>query len=737
MMVKAPEGTQLKPEYIMVDNEQHEDFYEDTMLKQQLSSMPQRSRASIWTTRKTFYTILMLLVIVGSIVTVSTVHYTQHEKDGNNSNEKIWTDGNDRLPQLRSGSIYVSISLTLTYEFSHRLVAIQKTRRVSKDLGHIYMYIHKLSPVGVRLQSRKLRFPIARYDRQNFPLDGPFLSLGVQIPIFVEPRTRQTIISGTQGWLYIMPAMINRYNELYSIGELLKYGYVSFTSGTDRSLAHLNMLSHFQPTPLHGQRIPRISSRTGGFTSGFRTNYERFNIPQRQERPLGDYAPYPSEESSAEQREAEEDEEENENEAGEGEDDDKEYPYTIPAHPVQQSKEPSITTTTHGVSTSTTSSRSTTPITTSSTTTFVNTTSIVCGRYFLDQSNIQIVTTIVPEVEVVDNEEGEIDGNDTVTFENCRCQQQILIPSIPYEHGLFIILHISNEDEDSVWKACQKLPQLKNTLLSLHRDATINTTLGFGYERTQIWLAQANISFPRAFMEYREKRGPTGRYMPSTGGDVFLDIRSNRKDLCYELGRQFMQLIPLKSIIKVDDTFGFAYMSSKLSKLSKDFIGFEDGNDNPEGITARAAAALIAVQNDEDVHVGGSFGLTQKWIHNLTKFNEMTQQQKVDVIGRTMGDFSLEIEPKLPSSHVGRTHLLGPNGEIQIVRKSLPHGDLITNGLYFVAFASNPIKFESLLHSMLGNVNCISDRLMEFTSPITGNYWYIPSQICLNKLFLL
>ncbi|CAF1616762.1 unnamed protein product [Adineta ricciae] len=201
-MVKAPEGTQLKPEYIIVDNEQHEDFSEDTMLKQQLSLMPQRSRASIWTKRKTFYTILMVLVIIGSIVTVSTVHYTQHEKDGNNSNEKIWTDGNDWLPQLRSGSIY-------------------KTSRVSKDLGHIYMYIHKLSPVGVRLQSKKLRFPIARYDRQNFPLDGPFLSLGFQIPIFVERRTRQTIISGTRGWLYIMPAMINRYNELYSIGELL------------------------------------------------------------------------------------------------------------------------------------------------------------------------------------------------------------------------------------------------------------------------------------------------------------------------------------------------------------------------------------------------------------------------------------------------------------------------------------------------------------------------------------
>ena len=53
---------------------------------------------------------------------------------------------------------------------------------------------------------------------------------------------------------------------------------------------------------------------------------------------MGDYAPYPSEESSAEQVEAEE-----EYEAGEEEDDDdNEYPDITPALPEQQ---PSLTTT--------------------------------------------------------------------------------------------------------------------------------------------------------------------------------------------------------------------------------------------------------------------------------------------------------------------------------------------------------------------------------------------------------
>lgn len=48
------------------------------------------------------------------------------------------------------------------------------------------------------------------------------------------------------------------------------------------------------------------------------------------------------------------------------------------------------------------------------------------------------------------------------------------------------------------------------------------------------------------------------------------------------MGLQFTRLIPDECIDELDDTFGFAYMSSKSNGLSKDFIGFEDGNSNPK-----------------------------------------------------------------------------------------------------------------------------------------------------------
>ena len=115
--------------------------------------------------------------------------------------------------------------------------------------------------------------------------------------------------------------------------------------------------------------------------------------------------------------------------------------------------------------------------------------------------------------------------------------------------------------------------------------------------------------------------------------------------------------------------------------------------------------------------------------------NRTPQSVQEKIIGRTKGEGSIEFEPRLPTSHVGRTHLEDNNVEIEIVRRSLPWGDLKQHGLFFVSYASNPAKYERLLNSMVGNENGIYDRLMDFTTPLTGNYWYIPSLSVLEKLF--
>ncbi|CAF0739671.1 unnamed protein product [Adineta steineri] len=323
----------------------------------------------------------------------------------------------------------------------------------------------------------------------------------------------------------------------------------------------------------------------------------------------------------------------------------------------------------------------------------------------------------------------------TDTSNTYYCQTGILTPFDLFEHALYIILHLSNEGETAVIDACRQLPKLKSSLVQSNPNCRLETTLGIGYSKTREWLARANIPFPKSFIEFQKKEGPTGKTMPSTGGDLLLHIRSNRKDLCFEIGRRFYQSIPDTCTAQLDDTFGYAYMSSKTNGLSQDFIGFEDGNENPNGNEQRAKAALIGKEEDEMIHVGGSFALTQKWKHNLIKWNGIPQDEQEAVVGRTKGEDSKKIRPKQRTSHVARTDLKENGVDIKVVRQSLPYGDLKEHGLFFISYASDTKKHEKQLDSMVGMDDNIYDRIMDFSTPITGNYWFIPSLNVLEKIF--
>jgi putative iron-dependent peroxidase len=57
------------------------------------------------------------------------------------------------------------------------------------------------------------------------------------------------------------------------------------------------------------------------------------------------------------------------------------------------------------------------------------------------------------------------------------------------------------------------------------------------------------------------------------------------------------------------------------------------------------------------------------------------------------------------------------------------------HGLFFISYASNPHKHEKQLDSMTGFKDNIHDQIMEFSKPITGNYWFIPSIQLLKNIF--
>ena len=65
--------------------------------------------------------------------------------------------------------------------------------------------------------------------------------------------------------------------------------------------------------------------------------------------------------------------------------------------------------------------------------------------------------------------------------------------------------------------------------------------------------------------------------------------------------------------------------------------------------------------------------------------------------------------------------------ELEIYRRSIPYGSVAEHGLYFVAFSADPHRFERMLARMYGVEDGVSDRLTEFSTPVSGSAWFVPS----------
>lgn len=120
------------------------------------------------------------------------------------------------------------------------------------------------------------------------------------------------------------------------------------------------------------------------------------------------------------------------------------------------------------------------------------------------------------------------------------------------------------------------------------------------------------------------------------------------------------------------------------------------------------------------------FKKTQKWSHDLKSFHSNKVETQEQIIGRTKTD-SIELEgDAMPhSSHVSRVDVKVNVEAIKIFRRSFPYANNNSHGLYFLGFAKTIDRFDILLNRMIGATeDNISDRMMEFTTPLTGSYYF-------------
>jgi putative iron-dependent peroxidase len=194
-------------------------------------------------------------------------------------------------------------------------------------------------------------------------------------------------------------------------------------------------------------------------------------------------------------------------------------------------------------------------------------------------------------------------------------------------------------------------------------------------------------------------------------------------DLCFELADQLTSRLT-GAVTVIDEVHGFRYFDQR------DLLGFVDGTENPTGRTAEAAVFT----ND-----GSTYVIVQKYLHDVGSWNSLPVEQQEQAIGRSkLSDIELPDGVQPADSHVALAKVVDENGtERKIVRDNMPFGNISTGerGTYFIGYAASPSVIEQMLVNMfVGNPPGTTDRILDFSTAVTGCLFFVPSQDFLDDL---
>jgi putative iron-dependent peroxidase len=218
------------------------------------------------------------------------------------------------------------------------------------------------------------------------------------------------------------------------------------------------------------------------------------------------------------------------------------------------------------------------------------------------------------------------------------------------------------------------------------------------------------------------------RVAPASSVDLYIEIRSDRADVNHIVSTKVCQLLA-DSVELIEHIQAFRFLDGR------DFTGFVDGTENPQGMHRREVA--LVKEEDDETFSGGSYLHIQRYQHNLTLWNSLKDKEQEDVYGRTkLDNVEYESEDKPLTAHTKRTSLKDEEGNsLEILRQSMPYGDMKRKGLFFVSYCHSSKPFEIMLRSMIhgdghGNV----DHLLKYTQAETGAAFFAPSLTFLAEL---
>jgi putative iron-dependent peroxidase len=291
--------------------------------------------------------------------------------------------------------------------------------------------------------------------------------------------------------------------------------------------------------------------------------------------------------------------------------------------------------------------------------------------------------------------------------------------------AIFLILNLNpNSEAESTFKAfCADLSSLRRTVGFRDLNGQLSCVLGIG---SAAWDRLFPGPRPKELHPFQEIKGV--HHAVSTPGDLLFHIRAVRMDMCFEIASIIMDRLRTVSTL-VDEVHGFKYFDYR------DLLGFVDGTENPENEEV-AEAALIGAEDPN--FSGGSYVITQKYLHDLEAWNRLPVETQEKIIGRKkLSNVELDDATKPDYAHNALNIVIRDGKQVDILRDNMPFGEVGKGefGTYFIGYARSPSVTEEMLQNMfVGKPPGNYDRLLDVSRAVSGCLFFVPSASFLDDV---
>ncbi|WP_194762350.1 Dyp-type peroxidase [Microbacterium sp. UFMG61] len=292
-------------------------------------------------------------------------------------------------------------------------------------------------------------------------------------------------------------------------------------------------------------------------------------------------------------------------------------------------------------------------------------------------------------------------------------------------NAVFLVVSVVSGGIDSARDVIVDLADTLKTLTFRFPETMLTCTVGIG---NRIWAEITGLPTPAQLRDFTPVIG-AAHTAPATPGDLLFHIRAERADVCFELERQILDALGYAVSVE-DETVGFRSFDRR------DLLGFVDGTANPVGPDADDA---VLVGDEDPGNAGGTYVVTQKYLHPLPSWRALPTERQEAIIGRTkLEGLELDDAERGQKSHKTLATVTDDDGtEHDIQRDNMPfgrpgHGEF---GTYFLGYSRDLSVIQTMLERMfIGDPPGLHDQLLDFSTAVTGSVFFAPRADVLASL---